>query len=79
MFKKVVYIMSLISLSGCLLILDDDCERDDPDYWYTEHDCYDHRVRVRVCNEYNVCWYEDRYNRVCDDYHVCRDNEDWRR
>mgnify|MGYP001211173803 CR=1 FL=1 len=69
---KIFILMASTLLTGCLMILDDDCDRRDPDYWYTEEDCYDTRQTVEVC-DYQGCWTETRPVRVCDEYHVCKD------
>ena len=69
--KNTIIVLSL-TLSGCLIFVDDDCDRNSPDYSHTEYDCYSISERVEVCNR-NYCWYERRESQVCDEYHVCYD------
>ena len=76
LIKKTTVILTLLTLSGCLIVLDDDCDRTDPDYWYTEYDCYYVTETFEVCGR-NSCWIEDRSRRVCDEYYICEDRE-WR-
>lgn len=76
-FKKVtVSCLVMTMLNGCLIILDDECSKDDPEYWYTDQDCYVIRERVQVCDYYD-CWIETRSRRICEEHHICRD-QDWR-
>lgn len=77
MVKKIICIMPLMFLTGCLLILDNDCKISDDDYWYTDYDCYDQREMVEVCSRHE-CWSEYRYRRVCDEYYICHDRDDRR-
>lgn len=59
-------------LQGCLIVLDDDCDPQHPEYEYTETDCYYTTRSFRVCNSYN-CWNESRETYVCDEYYICRE------
>jgi len=73
MGKEMKLLLSLLSsllLSGCLLILDNDCDTDDPDYSHTEYDCYHATRAVEVCDG-RYCWEEWRESRVCDEHHIC--------
>jgi hypothetical protein len=69
--KYIFFMMSLL-LSGCFIIVDDECHRHDPYYSHTEYDCYYASERVQVCNR-DYCWHETRDRRVCDEYDVCYD------
>ncbi len=69
---RFLFLLMAVLMSGCLLILDDECDRYSPDYSHTEYDCYFANERVEVCNV-QYCWYETRDRRVCDEYHVCHD------
>ena len=59
-------------LSGCIIVMDEDCDPESVDYSHTEYDCYLTLKRVRVCDDY-YCWNESREVQVCDDIHVCYD------
>ena len=76
---KTLFVILSLSVSGCLIFLDEDCDTYSRDYSHTEYDCYYRAERVEVCNRY-YCWDETRDVQVCDEYHVCYDRSDrnWR-
>ena len=67
--KYLIIIMTMF-LSGCLILLDEDCDPYSVDYSHSEWDCYTSGERVEVCNRH-YCWDEYRNVEVCDEYHVC--------
>ena len=62
-------------MSGCLILIDEDCDIYSVDYSHTEFECYHRPERVQVCNRY-YCWDDPRNVQVCDEYHVCYDRSD---
>ena len=72
--RTLFVILSLV-MSGCIILLEEECDRYDRDYSHSEYDCYYTTERVEVCNRY-YCWMENREVQVCDEYHICYDR-DW--
>lgn len=70
---KMFLLFFVFALQGCLIVVDEDCDTNHPDYEYTETDCYYTIDTVRVCNRH-YCWNETRDVHVCEEYHVCRES-----
>ncbi len=71
MFKKIVFSFFLIMMTGCFVIIDDDCDFRHPRYSHVEQDCYYDDEVVSVCDRYGYCWRESRTEYVCEDVYVC--------